>query len=169
MLEEAEKRDHRRIGREMELFHFQEEAPGEVFWHPKGWAMFQALIGYMRRRQHEAGYVEVRTPRFSTGSSGSTSGHWEKFRENMFTTQSADERVAALKPMNCPGHVQIFNQGIKSYRDLPLAIAEFGKVHRYEPSGALHGMMRVRGFTQDDAHIFCPEDQITAESWSSAN
>jgi threonyl-tRNA synthetase len=162
-LEEAEKRDHRKLGREMDLFHFQEEGPGSVFWHPKGWTLFQQLIGYMRRRQHGAGYVEVNSPDMLDKSLWVTSGHWEKFGENMFTTITPDEREFALKPMNCPGHVQIFKNGLKSYRDLPMKIAEFGKVHRYEPSGALHGLMRVRHFTQDDAHIFCAGDQITAE------
>jgi threonyl-tRNA synthetase len=163
-LEEAEKRDHRRIGRELDLFHFQEEAPGAVFWHPKGWALFQQLIRYMRERQQAAGYQEVNTPEIMDRSLWVQSGHIEKFGENMFMTQTPDERVYAIKPMNCPGHVQVFNQGLKSYRDLPLRLCEFGKVHRYEPSGALHGLMRVRAFTQDDAHIFCTEDQITAES-----
>ncbi|WP_436637004.1 threonine--tRNA ligase [Microbaculum sp. FT89] len=163
MLEEAEKRDHRRLGREMDLFHFQEEAPGAVFWHANGWTLFQALIAYMRRRQHEGGFVEVNTPDMMERGLWETSGHWEKFGENMFTTITPDERVHCCKPMNCPGHVQIFKNGLKSYRDLPLRIAEFGKVHRYEPSGALHGLMRVRHFTQDDAHIFCTEDQITEE------
>ena len=162
-LEEAEKRDHRRLGREMDLFHFQEEAPGAVFWHPKGWALFQALIGYMRRRQQAKGYVEVNSPDMIDRALWEQSGHWEKFGENMFVTETPDERVFCCKPMNCPGHVQIFKNGLKSYRDLPLRIAEFGKVHRYEPSGALHGIMRVRHFTQDDAHIFCTEDQITEE------
>jgi threonyl-tRNA synthetase len=163
-LEEAEKRDHRRIGRELDLFHFQEEAPGAVFWHPKGWTLFQQLIGYMRERQHQAGYLEVNTPEVMDRSLWVQSGHVEKFGENMFMTQTPDERVYAIKPMNCPGHIQVFNQGLKSYRDLPLRICEFGKVHRYEPSGALHGLMRVRAFTQDDAHVFCTEEQITAES-----
>jgi threonyl-tRNA synthetase len=162
-LEEAERRDHRRLGREMDLFHFQEEGPGTVFWHPKGWTLFQTLIGYMRRRQAAAGFVEVNTPQVLDKSLWITSGHWDSYRENMFFTQTEDERVFALKPMNCPGHVQIFKNGLKSYRDLPLKIAEFGIVHRYEPSGALHGVMRVRAFTQDDAHIFCTEDQIMAE------
>ncbi len=162
-LEEAEKRDHRRLGREMDLFHFQEEAPGSVFWHAKGWSMFQELIGYMRRRQKQVGYIEVNSPDMMDKSLWEASGHWEKFGENMFTTTTPDERVFALKPMNCPGHVQIFKNGLKSYRDLPMKIAEFGKVHRYEPSGALHGLMRVRHFTQDDAHIFCSREQITAE------
>ena len=163
-LEEAEKRDHRRIGRELDLFHFQEEAPGAVFWHPKGWSLFQQLIGYMRERQSDAGYQEVNTPEVMDRELWIKSGHIEKFGENMFMTQTPDERVYAIKPMNCPGHVQVFNQGLKSYRDLPLRLCEFGKVHRYEPSGALHGLMRVRAFTQDDAHIFCTEEQITAES-----
>jgi threonyl-tRNA synthetase len=162
-LEEAEKRDHRRLGREMDLFHFQEEAPGAVFWHPKGWALFQALIGYMRRRQQAWGYVEVNSPDMLDRALWEQSGHWEKFAENMYIAETPDERVYCCKPMNCPGHVQIFKHGLKSYRDLPLRIAEFGKVHRYEPSGALHGLLRVRHFTQDDAHIFCTEDQITEE------
>jgi threonyl-tRNA synthetase len=162
-LEEAEKRDHRRLGREMDLFHFQEEAPGAVFWHPKGWTLFQALIGYMRRRQHAWGYVEVNSPDMLDRALWEQSGHWEKFAENMYITETPDERVYCCKPMNCPGHVQIFKHGLKSYRDLPLRIAEFGKVHRYEPSGALHGLLRVRHFTQDDAHIFATEDQITEE------
>jgi threonyl-tRNA synthetase len=163
-LEEAEKRDHRRLGRELDLFHFQEEAPGAVFWHPKGWTLFQQLIGYMRDKQRDAGYQEVNTPEIMDRALWVQSGHMEKFGDNMFMTQTPDERVFAIKPMNCPGHVQVFNQGLKSYRDLPLRLCEFGKVHRYEPSGALHGLMRVRAFTQDDAHIFCTEDQITAES-----
>src|SRR3954470_16781715 len=163
-LEEAEKRDHRRIGRELDLFHMQEEAPGAVFWHPKGWRIFQQLIGYMRKRQDEAGYGEVNAPEIMESSLWQKSGHLEKFGENMFLTKTPDERVFAIKPMNCPGHIQIFNQGIRSYRDLPLRFAEFGKVHRYEPSGALHGLMRVRAFNQDDAHIFITEDQITEES-----
>ena len=162
-LEEAEKRDHRRLGREMDLFHFQEEAPGAVFWHAKGWALFQALIGYMRRRQNAWGYVEVNSPDMMERTLWEQSGHWEKFAENMYIAETPDERVYCCKPMNCPGHVQIFKHGLKSYRDLPLRIAEFGKVHRYEPSGALHGLLRVRHFTQDDAHIFCTEDQITEE------
>ncbi len=162
-LEEAARRDHRRLGREMDLFHFQEEGPGTIFWHPKGWNLFQTLIGYMRRRQEGAGYIEVNTPMILDRSLWETSGHWQTYRENMFVTTTEDERVFALKPMNCPGHVQIFKNGLKSYRDLPLKIAEFGTVHRYEPSGALHGVMRVRAFTQDDAHIFCTEDQIMAE------
>jgi len=163
MLEEAEKRDHRRLGREMDLYHFQEEAPGAVFWHAKGWTMFQQLIGYMRRRQHEAGYLEVNSPDMMDKGLWEQSGHWEKFGENMYVTETPDERLYCCKPMNCPGHVQIFRNGLKSYRDLPLKIAEFGKVHRYEPSGALHGLMRVRHFTQDDAHIFVTDEQITEE------
>ncbi len=162
-LEEAAKRDHRRLGREMDLFHFQEEGPGTIFWHPKGWNLFQTLIGYMRRRQEAAGYIEVNTPMILDRSLWETSGHWQTYRDNMFVTTTEDDRVFALKPMNCPGHVQIFKNGLKSYRDLPLKIAEFGTVHRYEPSGALHGVMRVRAFTQDDAHIFCTDDQIMAE------
>ena len=162
-LEEAARRDHRRLGREMDLFHFQEEGPGTIFWHPKGWNLFQTLIGYMRRRQEAAGYIEVNTPMILDRALWETSGHWQTYRENMFVTTTEDERVFALKPMNCPGHVQIFKNGLKSYRDLPLKIAEFGTVHRYEPSGALHGVMRVRAFTQDDAHIFCTDDQIMAE------
>ena len=163
MLEEAEKRDHRRLGREMDLFHFQEEAPGAVFWHAKGWSLFQSLIGYMRRRQQDWGYVEVNSPDMMERTLWEQSGHWEKFAENMYIAETPDDRVFCCKPMNCPGHVQIFKNGLKSYRDLPLRIAEFGKVHRYEPSGALHGLLRVRHFTQDDAHIFCTEDQITEE------
>ncbi|HEX5930798.1 MAG TPA: threonine--tRNA ligase [Methyloceanibacter sp.] len=162
-LEEAEKRDHRRLGREMDLYHFQEEAPGAVFWHPKGWALFTALIAYMRRRQQAWGYVEVNSPDMMERTLWEQSGHWEKFGDLMYVTETPDERVYCCKPMNCPGHVQIFKHGLKSYRDLPLRIAEFGKVHRYEPSGALHGLLRVRHFTQDDAHIFCTEDQITEE------
>jgi threonyl-tRNA synthetase len=162
-LEEAEKRDHRRLGREMDLFHFQEEAPGAVFWHPKGWTLFQALIGYMRRRQQSWGYVEVNSPDMLDRALWEQSGHWEKFADHMYIAETPDEHVYACKPMNCPGHVQIFKHGLKSYRDLPLRLAEFGKVHRYEPSGALHGLLRVRHFTQDDAHIFCTEDQITEE------
>jgi threonyl-tRNA synthetase len=162
-LEEAEKRDHRKLGREMDLFHFQEEAPGSVFWHPKGWTLFLTLIGYMRRRLDREGYQEVNTPDMMEKHFWELSGHWENYGENMFTTTLPDERVFCCKPMNCPGHVQIFKHGLKSYRDLPLKIAEFGKVHRYEPSGALHGMLRVRHFTQDDAHIFITEDQIMEE------
>ncbi|MFM8646269.1 MAG: threonine--tRNA ligase [Methylocystis sp.] len=163
-LEEAERRDHRRLGREMDLFHFQEEGPGAIFWHAKGWTLFQTLVSYMRRRQKIAGYTEVNTPQVLDRALWETSGHWQTYRENMFVTKTEDERVFALKPMNCPGHVQIFKNGLKSYRDLPVKIAEFGIVHRYEPSGALHGMMRVRAFTQDDAHIFCSEDQIMEEA-----
>jgi threonyl-tRNA synthetase len=163
-LEEAEKRDHRRIGKELDLFHLQEEAPGAVFWHPKGWALFQQLIGYMRQRQNEAGYVEVNTPEIMDRELWVKSGHVANFGENMFMTQTPDERTFAIKPMNCPGHIQVFKHGLRSYRELPLRLAEFGKVHRYEPSGALHGLMRVRAFTQDDAHIFCTNEQITAES-----
>jgi threonyl-tRNA synthetase len=163
-LEEAEKRDHRRIGRELDLFHLQEEAPGAVFWHPKGWALFQSLIAYIRMRQAEAGYLEINTPELMDRELWVQSGHMEKFGENMYMTQTPDERTFAIKPMNCPGHVQVFKQGLRSYRELPLRLAEFGKVHRYEPSGALHGLMRVRAFTQDDAHIFCTTEQITAES-----
>ena len=162
-LEEAEKRDHRRLGREMDLYHFQEEAPGSVFWHAKGWTLFQSLISYMRRRQDDAGYLEVNSPDMLDRSLWELSGHWEKFGENMFTSDTPDERTFALKPMNCPGHVQIFKNGLKSYRDLPVKLSEFGKVHRYEPSGALHGLLRVRSFTQDDAHIFCTTEQITEE------
>ena len=163
MLEEAEKRDHRRLGREMDLFHFQEEAPGAVFWHPKGWTLFRSLIDYMRKRQEEADYVEISTPSVMDRVMWEKSGHWENFRENMYTTQTEDDRVFALKPMNCPGGIQVYKQGITSYKDLPRRIAEFGKVNRYEPSGALHGIMRVREFTQDDAHIFCTTDQLQKE------
>ncbi len=163
-LEEAEKRDHRRLGRIMDLFHFQEEAPGAVFWHPNGWGLFQNLIGYMREQLEIGGYREVNTPELVSRSLWEASGHWEAFGDNMFTTETVDGRQYAIKPMNCPGHVQVFKQGITSYRDLPLRLAEFGKCHRYEPSGALHGMMRVRAFTQDDAHIFCTAGQITDES-----
>ncbi len=162
-LEEAEKRDHRKLGREMDLFHFQDEGPGSVFWHEKGWTLFQNLINYMRRRNDGADYDEVNTPDMLDRSLWEASGHWEKFGENMFTTTTPDERVFALKPMNCPGHVQVFKNGLKSYRDLPAKISEFGKVHRYEPSGALHGLMRVRSFTQDDAHVFVTEEQITEQ------
>jgi len=163
-LEEAERRDHRRIGRELDLFHMQEEAPGAVFWHPKGWTIFQTLIAHMRERQRHAGYEEVNAPELMDVNLWRQSGHLEKFGENMFLTETPDERVYAIKPMNCPGHIQIFKQGLRSYRELPVRFAEFGKVHRYEPSGALHGLMRVRAFTQDDAHIFVTEDQITEES-----
>ena len=162
-LEEADKRDHRKLGREMDLFHFQEESPGSIFWHEKGWDVFMRLKNYLRKKQFEAGYKEINTPDMLDRSLWEKSGHWEKFKENMFTINTEDKRVFALKPMNCPGCIQVFNQGIKSYKDLPIKIAEFGKVHRYEPSGAVHGMMRVRSFTQDDAHIFCTEDQITNE------
>jgi len=164
MLEEAEKRDHRRLGRVMDLFHFQEESPGAVFWHPKGWNLFQSLINFMRQQQNAAGYHEINTPELMSRSLWEASGHWDTFGDNMFTTETADGRQYAIKPMNCPGHVQIFKQGITSYRDLPYRLAEFGKCHRNEPSGALHGMMRVRAFTQDDAHIFCTPEQITDES-----
>ena len=164
MLEEAEKRDHRKLGRQLGLFHLQEEAAGSVFWHAKGWVLYREIEAYVRRRLDAAGYSEVKTPQLVDRSLWEASGHWEKFGENMFTAQSEDERTLALKPMNCPCHVQIFRQGIKSYRDLPLRMAEFGSCHRNEPSGALHGIMRVRAFTQDDAHIFCTEGQITAES-----
>ena len=162
-LEEAERRDHRRLGREMNLFHFQEEAPGSAFWHPRGWSLYLRLIDYMRRRQDAAGYVEISTPELMDRSLWELSGHWETFREHMFTSETDDGRVFAVKPMNCPGGVQVFRQGMKSYRDLPLRVAEFGRVHRYEPSGALHGLMRVRAFTQDDAHIFCTPEQMEAE------
>ena len=168
-LEEAEKRDHRKLGKEMDLFHFREESPGSVFWHEKGWALFQKLINYMRRRQEEAGYKEVNTPEILDRLLWEKSGHWEKYGENMYTSETPDEKVFAIKPMNCPGHIQVFNQGLKSYRDLPLRISEFGKVHRYEPSGALHGLLRVRAFTQDDAHIFCSEDQIASECLTVTN
>jgi len=164
MLEEAEKRDHRRLGREMDLFHQQEEAAGSVFWHPKGWTLYRTVERYMRARLEAAGYVEVKTPQLIDRSLWEASGHWEKFREHMFTAESEDDRTLAIKPMNCPGHVQIFKQGITSYRDLPLRMAEFGACHRNEPSGALHGLMRVRAFVQDDAHIFCTEEQINGET-----
>jgi threonyl-tRNA synthetase len=169
MLEEAEKRDHRRLGRIMDLFHFQEEAPGAVFWHPNGWALFQNLIGYMRQKQNAAGYQEISAPELMSTSLWEKSGHLEAFGDNMYTTETVDGRQFAIKPMNCPGHVQVFKQGITSYRDLPVRLAEFGKCHRYEPSGALHGMMRVRAFTQDDAHIFCTPEQITDESIAVCN
>jgi threonyl-tRNA synthetase len=162
-LEEAEKRDHRKLGRKFDLFHFSDEAPGSVFWHPKGWKLFLLLLDYMRKRQDDAGYVEVNTPDVMDRSLWETSGHWLNYRENMFSTQTEDDRVFALKPMNCPGSVSMFSQGLKSYRDLPLRMAEFGKVHRYEPSGVLHGLMRVRHFTQDDAHIYCTEAQMEQE------
>ena len=168
-LEEAEKRDHRKLGREMDLFHFREESPGSVFWHEKGWALFQKLINYMRARQDDAGYKEVNTPEVLDRLLWEKSGHWDKYGENMYTSETPDGKVFAIKPMNCPGHIQVFNQGLKSYRDLPLRITEFGKVHRYEPSGALHGLLRVRAFTQDDAHIFCSEEQITSECLNVTN
>lgn len=168
-LEEAEKRDHRRIGREMDLFHVQEEAVGQVFWHDKGWTLYRALENYIRAKLKKNNYQEVKTPILVDRTLWEKSGHWEKFRENMFTSESDEERVLAIKPMNCPCHVQIFNVGLKSYRDLPLRMAEFGACHRNEPSGALHGIMRVRGFTQDDAHIFCTEDQITSETVNFCN
>jgi len=168
-LEEAEKRDHRKLGKEMNLFHFREESPGAVFWHDKGWTLFQTLIGYMRQKQKIAGYKEINTPEILDKTLWEQSGHWEKFGENMFTSETPDEKTFAIKPMNCPGCIQVFNQGLKSYRDLPLKLSEFGKVHRYEPSGALHGLLRVRAFTQDDAHIFCTEEQITEECLSVTN
>ncbi|WP_421783080.1 threonine--tRNA ligase [Kiloniella litopenaei] len=164
MLEEAEKRDHRRLGKELGLFHLQEEATGSVFWHPKGWALYRSLEDYMRKRLEAGGYQEVKTPQLIDRALWEASGHWEKFREDMFVATSEDDRTLAVKPMNCPGHVQIFKQGQTSYRDLPLRMAEFGACHRNEPSGALHGLMRVRAFTQDDAHIFCTEDQINSET-----
>ena len=162
-IEEAEKRDHRKLGKEMNLFHFREESPGSVFWHQKGWKLFQKLVTYIRNRQEEGGYKEVNTPEVLDRALWEKSGHWGKYGEHMYTSETPDEKIFAIKPMNCPGHVQVFNQGLKSYRDLPLRISEFGKVHRYEPSGALHGLLRVRAFTQDDAHIFCTEEQITEE------
>ena len=168
-LEEAEKRDHRKLGKEMNLFHFREESPGAVFWHEKGWNLFQKLVNYMRKKQQDAGYKEINTPEILDRSLWEKSGHWEKFGAHMYTSQTPDEKIFAVKPMNCPGCVQVFNQGLKSYRDLPLKMSEFGKVHRYEPSGALHGLLRVRAFTQDDAHIFCTEDQITEQSLSITN
>lgn len=169
MLEEAEKRDHRKLGREMDLFHMQEEAPGQIFWHPNGWSIYTQLQDYMRRQQTRGGYVEVNTPQVVDRKLWEASGHWDKYQEHMFIVEvdedhAREKAVNALKPMNCPCHVQIFNQGLKSYRDLPLRMAEFGSCNRYEPSGALHGIMRVRGFTQDDAHIFCTEDQIEEET-----
>jgi threonyl-tRNA synthetase len=169
MLEEAAKRDHRKLGRQMELFHLQEEAPGMVFWHPNGWAIYRVLEDYMRRRLTAAGYKEIKTPQVVDRKLWEASGHWDKYRENMFIAEVEEEhaqekRINALKPMNCPCHVQIYNHGLKSYRDLPLRLAEFGSCHRYEPSGSMHGLMRVRGFTQDDAHIFCTEDQIEDET-----
>ncbi|WP_066708783.1 threonine--tRNA ligase [Celeribacter ethanolicus] len=163
MMAEAEKRDHRRLGREMNLFHFEEVAPGSVFWHAKGWRLFQTLIGYMRDRQEAAGYIEVNSPDIMDRALWETSGHWQNYRQNMFLAKTEDDRDYALKPMNCPGHMLIYGQGVKSYRDLPLKLAEFGKVHRYEPSGALHGLLRVRSFTQDDAHIYCTPEQLTEE------
>ena len=168
-LEEAKKRDHRKLGKEMDLFHFREESPGSVFWHHKGWILFQTLINYMRLKQKNAGYKEINTPELLDKSLWEKSGHWEKFGEHMYTSQTPDDKVFAIKPMNCPGCIQIFNQGLKSYRDLPLKLSEFGKVHRYEPSGALHGLLRVRAFTQDDAHIFCTEEQITEECLNVTN
>ncbi len=168
-LEEAEKRDHRKLGKEMNLFHFREESPGAVFWHEKGWNLFQKLVNYMRKKQQDAGYKEINTPEILDRSLWEKSGHWEKFGAHMYTSQTPDKKIFAVKPMNCPGCVQVFNQGLKSYRDLPLKMSEFGKVHRYEPSGALHGLLRVRAFTQDDAHIFCTEDQITEQSLSITN
>ena len=167
-IEEAEKRDHRKIGKALDLFHFQEESPGAVFWHQKGWSLFQSLVKFMREKQNDAGYLEVNTPEMLDKTLWEKSGHWDKFQEYMYTTD-ADKKTFAIKPMNCPGHVQVFNQGLKSYKDLPLKISEFGKVHRYEPSGALHGLMRVRAFTQDDAHIFCTQEQITEESLKVTN
>ena len=164
MLEEAEKRDHRRLGRELDLFHMQEEAVGSIFWHPRGWSLYREIEAHVRRRLEDGNYKEVKTPQLIDRSLWEASGHWDKFRENMFTADSEEDRTLALKPMNCPGHVQIYKQGLKSYRDLPIRMAEFGSCHRNEPSGALHGIMRVRAFTQDDAHIFCSEDQITSES-----
>jgi threonyl-tRNA synthetase len=168
-LEEAEKRDHRKLGKEMDLFHFREESPGAVFWHEKGWLLFLRLVEYMRAKQRLAGYKEINTPELLDRTLWEKSGHWDKFGEHMFTSETPDEKTFAVKPMNCPGCVQVFNQGLKSYRDLPLKLSEFGKVHRYEPSGALHGLLRVRAFTQDDAHIFCTEDQITQESLTVTN
>jgi len=168
-IEEAEKRDHRKLGKEMDLFHFREESPGSVFWHEKGWNLFQKLVSYMRMKQDQAGYKEINTPEILDRSLWEKSGHWEKFGANMYTSQTPDEKIFAIKPMNCPGCVQVFNQGLKSYRDLPLKMSEFGKVHRYEPSGALHGLLRVRAFTQDDAHIFCTEEQITEECLAVTN
>lgn len=163
MLEEAKKRDHRRLGKQLELFHFHEEAIGAVFWHPKGWRLFQTLIKYMQRRQRNAGYIEVNTPDVMDRSLWETSGHWQNYQDHMYTTETADDRTLALKPMNCPGSVLMFDYGLKSYRDLPIRMAEFGKVHRYEPSGSLHGLLRVRHFTQDDAHIYCTEEQTLGE------
>ena len=169
MLEEAEKRDHRKLGRQLDFFHLQEEAAGSVFWHAKGWTLYREIEMYMRRRLDEAGYSEVKTPQLVDRSLWEASGHWDKFGDNMFTAETTEDRTLALKPMNCPGHVHIYRQGVKSYRDLPLRMAEFGSCHRNEPSGALHGIMRVRAFTQDDAHIFCTEDQINSESVAFCN
>ena len=168
-LEEAEKRDHRKLGKEMNLFHFREESPGSVFWHEKGWTLFQKLIDYMRMKQDFAGYKEINTPEILDRTLWEKSGHWDKFGENMYTSTTPDKKIFAVKPMNCPGCVEVFNQGLKSYKDLPLKMSEFGKVHRYEPSGALHGLLRVRAFTQDDAHIFCTEEQITQECLTVTN
>ena len=168
-LEEAERRDHRRLGRQMDLFHFQDEAVGAVFWHAGGWTLFQTLVDHLRRRQTDAGYLEVSTPELMDRSLWEASGHWDTFGENMFTSRTEDDRLWAIKPMNCPGHVQVYKKSLRSYRELPLRLAEFGKVHRYEPSGALHGLMRVRAFTQDDAHIFCTQEQITEETGAVCN
>ena len=168
-IEEAEKRDHRKLGKMMDLFHFREESPGAVFWHERGWTLFQKLVSYMRFKQDQAGYKEINTPEILDRKLWEKSGHWEKFGANMYTSETPDQKIFAIKPMNCPGCVQVFNQGLKSYRDLPFKMSEFGKVHRYEPSGALHGLLRVRAFTQDDAHIFCTEDQITEECLSVTN
>jgi len=168
-LEEAERRDHRRLGRQMDLFHFQDEAVGAAFWHPKGWTLFRLLVEHLRTKQNAAGYREINTPELMDRSLWEASGHWDTFGEHMFTSKTEDERVLAVKPMNCPGHVQVFRNDLRSYRELPYRLAEFGKVHRYEPSGALHGLMRVRAFTQDDAHIFCTEDQITTETGKVCN
>ena len=167
--EEAARRDHRKLGKEMDLFHFREESPGAVFWHHKGWTLFQTLVDYMRLKQKKAGYKEISTPELLDKALWEKSGHWEKFGEHMFTSKTPDEKIFAIKPMNCPGCIQVYNQGLKSYRDLPLKLSEFGKVHRYEPSGALHGLLRVRAFTQDDAHIFCTEEQIIDECLSVTN
>ena len=163
MLVEAEKRDHRKLGKEMGLFHFQDDAPGSVFWHPKGWLIFRELIKYMRRKQDDAGYIEISTPTIMDRSLWEKSGHWEKFQENMYLAKTNDERIFALKPMNCPGGIQVYNNSLRSYKDLPLRVSEFGKVFRFEPSGALHGLMRVREFTQDDAHIYCLKEQMEDE------
>jgi threonyl-tRNA synthetase len=166
MIEEAEKRDHRRLGKKLNLFHFHEDAIGAVFWHPNGWILFQTLIDYMRRRQGDAGYIEVNTPDVMDKSLWETSGHWQNYQDHMYTTETEDKRTLALKPMSCPGSVLMYAHGLKSYRDLPIRMAEFGKVHRYEPSGSLHGLMRVRHFTQDDAHIYCTEEQMLEECTS---